>query len=182
MMLNPLVLVCAFLPLLAAALADPATPGIDGPLSEPLTLDPYPALDPINIHLDIPDNSLDTHPHLAPEDGPEVDAAARAEWYVCDTTAASPRLHDIDPLIAKLREWGNQNCRNGNSVGSKCTKILHLKPGSEELSAVSLCGNPLSVPCGRLAEVVQHLKNRCAWDRYAGGRYFFGQYFWLALH
>ncbi|KAI5782552.1 hypothetical protein EDC01DRAFT_780294 [Geopyxis carbonaria] len=196
-MRNPLVLLCAVVAVLAAALAAPApaTPatGIDGPLDESLTPNP------VSIHgLAVPDNAaaevhfLDESVTLAPYpalDGATIhgldvpaDAAARAEWHVCDTTAASPRLHDIDPLIAKMRERRTWSCRNGNSRGSRCSKLIYLHAGSHELAAVSLCGSVLSVPCGRVADALQRIKDRCAWDRYAGGRFFFEQFFWVALH
>ncbi|KAI5783707.1 hypothetical protein EDC01DRAFT_751450 [Geopyxis carbonaria] len=96
----------------------------------------------------------------------------------CETTRASPRLHEIDNVVRKLQRRRNENCHNNNALGSLCRKIEN----SGNHAAVSMCGHIFTVKCGEIANAVMKIKNQCKWGAYAGGRFQFRDDRGIALH
>ncbi|KAI5780458.1 hypothetical protein EDC01DRAFT_633330 [Geopyxis carbonaria] len=113
-------------------------------------------------------------------DNPE-EMNARNLGYNCDTTAGSPRLHDIDTLVRVVRSLTGCGTDWPYSPRYPCRQVAQV----ETHVAVSICGPGFESRwnCDRLANTIQGIKNRCAWSRYAGGRYVeIEAKRWVALH
>ncbi|KAI5783699.1 hypothetical protein EDC01DRAFT_785350 [Geopyxis carbonaria] len=104
--------------------------------------------------------------------------ATRAIGVQCDTTRASPRLHEIDNVIRNLLNVRNSWCANTNAFGSRCSRVMHAGVHA----AVSLCGGQFRIKCGDLAVVTRQIKNGCQWEMWAGGRFLWPTDFRAALH
>ncbi|KAI5783706.1 hypothetical protein EDC01DRAFT_785357 [Geopyxis carbonaria] len=108
----------------------------------------------------------------------DTDAGRRTAAAACDTTKASPRLHDIDKVVIALKAPTLRWCLNTNDVGSRCTKIVAY----HGLAAVSLCGKNFKISCREAGELAARVKERCQWTLYAGGRWVWAKNQMLALH
>ncbi|KAI5780431.1 hypothetical protein EDC01DRAFT_753982 [Geopyxis carbonaria] len=91
------------------------------------------------------------------------DVNARNLGYNCDTTAGSPRLHDIDTLVRVVRSSTGCGTDWPYSPRYPCRQVAQV----ETHVAVSICGPGFESrwTCDRLANTIQGIKNRCAWSR-----------------
>ncbi|KAI5795009.1 hypothetical protein EDC01DRAFT_745334, partial [Geopyxis carbonaria] len=127
---------------------------------------------------DVSDNNAvnTTSPIPSDLDVDAADVGARFTGTVkCDTTAGSPRLHDIDTVIRMVRQRRDCGKRTNG-----CFQIARHGPHA----AVSICGRPwFEFPsnCAQIAGHLQQIKNKCTWTRYAGGRFVMKDT-WIALH
>lgn len=92
-------------------------------------------------------------------------ALERRSTVVCDTTKASPRLHDVDKVINAMKARGDNWCYNSNASRSHCSSVASINGAT-----VSLCGTTFKIKCHTAGVMVQEIKDQCKWSLYAGGR------------
>ncbi|KAI5804376.1 hypothetical protein EDC01DRAFT_779267 [Geopyxis carbonaria] len=165
----------------------------DGELGDlPDLSDPYIAIDPGST-----DNSTTiSDPPINDGDLPDItddlpvlnttslspssaaDSRIRFSGYVvCETSASSPRLHDIDYVIRAIR--GRNRCAK---LGSNLCETIARQGW---YAGVSLCGKPwfpFRGDCEAVANHVQQIKDTCTRGMYAGGRFVRADNWWIALH
>ncbi|KAI5787261.1 hypothetical protein EDC01DRAFT_788975 [Geopyxis carbonaria] len=131
--------------------------------------DPRYLLDTSNPALVTDSLSLDLEPSTNNTDpDPSTDTSRYSIIIDCDTTTGSPRLHEVDKVIAIVKRKSG-GCHNSNFWGSHCTRIASSTSGGQTHASISVCGTYTKIGCWDVGEIALRIKKHCAWTQYAGG-------------